>query len=72
MIFVTPLMIASTGLPALALTSSAKESSVPGKTHTATSGSQGALKPFVIELLNSVVTSFSPTLAGRDNMCLRL
>src|SRR5262249_32362207 len=43
--------------------------SVPGSRHTATFGSPTAAKPRVIEWLNCVVTSLSPTFAGRDATC---
>jgi hypothetical protein len=39
--------------------------SVPGSKQTAMFGSPTPAKPRVIELVNCVVTSFSPTLAGR-------
>ena len=40
--------------------------------HTATFGSPTAAKPPVIELLNFVDTSLSPTFAGRDATYCRL
>ena len=39
--------------------------SVPARRHTATFGSPTSAKPRVIESANCVVTSLSPTLAGR-------
>src|SRR5271168_2189373 len=47
-------------------TSFSNATSVPGRRHTATFGSPTAAKPPVIELLNFVDTSLSPTFAGRD------
>src|ERR1700730_12902995 len=47
------------------LTSFSNATSVPGKRHTATFGSPIAANPRVMEFLNFVVTSSSPTLAGR-------
>src|SRR5436190_21053511 len=46
--------------------------SVPGRRHAATLGSSTAAKPRVMELLNWVVTSLSPTFAGRDATLCRL
>jgi hypothetical protein len=45
-------------------TSFSNATSVPGRRHTATFGSPTAAKPPVIELLNLVGTSLSPTIAG--------
>jgi hypothetical protein len=47
-------------------------SSVPGLMHTAKPGSPTAQKPFVYIPPNFVVTSWSPTLAGREAKCPRL
>jgi hypothetical protein len=47
-------------------TSFSNATSVPGRRHTATFGSPTAAKPPVIELLNLVDASLSPTVAGRD------
>src|SRR5260370_34186454 len=49
------------------LTSFSNATSVPGKRHTATFGSPIAANPRVMEFLNFVVTSSSPTFAGRDH-----
>jgi len=46
--------------------------SVPGKRHTATFGSPIAANPRVRESWNFVVTSLSPTFAGRDATRSRL
>src|SRR4029077_16605512 len=54
------------------LTSCSKANSVPGSRQTATPGSPSAAKPRVGVLGNVVVTSVSPTLAGRDAMACRL
>src|SRR5262249_46166552 len=48
------------------LTSFSNAISVPGKRHTATFVSSIAANPRVMEFSNFVVTSLSPTFAGRD------
>src|SRR5439155_11636466 len=48
------------------LTSFSNATSVPGKRHTAMFGSPIAANPRVIEFWNFIVTSSSPTFAGRD------
>src|SRR5262249_44612227 len=53
-------------------TSFSNATSVPGKRHTATFGSPIAANPRVMEFLNFVVTSSSPTFAGRDATRSRL
>jgi hypothetical protein len=45
---------------------------MPGRRHTATFGSPIAAKPRVMELVNFVETSLSPTFAGRDVTRCRL
>src|SRR5947208_15935273 len=54
------------------LTSFSNAPSVPGKRHTATFGSPIAANPRVIEFWNFIVTSSSPTFAGRDATRCRL
>jgi hypothetical protein len=56
----------------LYLTSRSNASSVPGSRHTAAFGSSFAAKPRVDVPLKLVVTSVSPTLAGRDTTAFRL
>jgi len=54
------------------LTSRSNATSVPGSRHTATFGWPTAEKPRVIELVNLVEVSLSPTFAGRDATWCRL
>src|SRR6516162_6422639 len=54
------------------LTSCSNATSVPGNRHTATFGSPMAANPRVMEFSNIVVTSSSPTFAGRDATRSRL
>src|SRR5215470_4422541 len=54
------------------LTSCSNATSVPGNRHTATFGSPMAANPRVMEFSNILVTSSSPTFAGRDATRSRL